>query len=203
MDLLERHRAALRSVVQAGMGFYLDRFRQRTGSRAAGDQDGHHDRQPDGDHARHGDAHQFSGPSLFDRLHVRRNLLWALFRLPRDLHLLDAGHRTFRQPVCHLYLLGTRRPVFLSPDRFLFRKRQRGRCAEESLSRQPRRRYRHVARYPYSLFPVPYLRIPGDLRSHQERRVPHVAGLADGRGSAALHGLRGKVSPVPAACMAS
>ena len=55
-------------------------------------------------------------PRLLARLHARRPGEGPLFRGPLDLHVLDDRHRSCRQPVHDVHLLGAGRIQLLLPD---------------------------------------------------------------------------------------
>ena len=86
-------------------------------------------------------------PYFLAGLHEGGSRLPALLRFPEPLHFLDARHRAGRQLRDDVHLLGIGRHIQLSADRLLVRETQRGRCRQEGVPHQPRRRFRVFDRH--------------------------------------------------------
>src|SRR5439155_24177021 len=81
-------------------------------------------------------------PYLFGRLHGGRGRLLSFLQLPESLHVFHADAGAGQQLPADVHWLVRRRPGFLSLDRILFPARLRRRGGQESLHREPDRRFR-------------------------------------------------------------
>ena len=107
---------------------------------------------------------------LFDRLYARRSGVPAVLRARRDVRLLDvdAGRRQQLSP--GLRVLGSRGGLQLPADRILVHEARSGPRRQESLPRQPRRRFRPRDRRVSALDDLRHARLP---RHHLFRRRDH------------------------------
>ena len=156
-----------------------------------------------------GDDRLVARPHLFDRLHGGGSVQAALLLLSVVLHLRHADAGDGRQSRAAVLRLGRRRARELSADRLLVPQAGSQCRGDQGLHRQPRRRFRLLARHFCRLLSHRRDRLRHDLRAgagagRQELSFPQLGRRrADRDLPVAVHGRDGQVGAVPAAHLAA